>query len=873
MDNIKEEIPDIQFVPRILSDEEAKKALLGFESIVSEIESIRKSAFQKSQDKLSNASNKNIQNKANNTFAILGGRGWGKTSILYTIKDTLEKADNNIVFPLIDLDSINGNFDTMGYILSILKKDLDQFVEKIKVNYAIENPKFKETFFYNCSYKEDNTLTRKFRKLIENYLFSNGNYRGLLVQNYTDLNSYLKKSEQMLSASSEFQWDFYEYISELAEWKKAFISSNKDDTIYQTPLFVFLFDDIDMCPEKIMELVNILNNFMYHPNVVCFISGDLGQMRRIIANKYTDRLQGSNSSKIQFSLNDKSPVNNINMSSEIASPNITRMSYDILSKTIPHPRRFSLNMWNEMSLPDFCVQQNGNKYPSLGQFLVQIMENTPEKYLFGYTIDSTNETNEKNNEYVYFTEGFCIIPNKTRELLYTYDEIRKVKNAEQNLQNLKKKILLQSIFDNINNDSDDEQPRELQNYILWELNDREPSIFTRNIQREIKSLPMNTAYQKRLYFFIFALAILNKEQELLELKNRYFTFTMDVSMATEREHVVMRDFKEILVKIPFHSAIEWFNSINSFINSSGDNKENIIMLGLSRILTNSKEFDGNESQYSKFFFKIIRESKFFEHVKKFTEEYQYDSLSLINRCINSFNERPKFTDFSYLSTICNNYYSENIIRTIRSLDNIYGMKKGIGVKRKLSKVENIKRMISSYCGELDFGNASPLTEMVQNYSNESLNEHEKYRLAEKYYYSYLELVSKKFINVIELSTDSIVTVSVTNDQIRELNKVFSENNLILTARTYGIKEFCSSIDLLLTRVEQATNKDAMDCVRKMLDSEFRLHINDYKLREFLFGKPFELFYFVAMYLSLVEDIQKEEKSIIRSWLQKNDQEN
>lgn len=853
LSSTRESMYRIHFAPRKLSDAEAVNTLPGYDTIEQEIETIRESANEQYtiRDKKSFAMYDS--ERANNTFAILGERGSGKTSVLLTLYKKLNhnktNKPNNFVFPLIDLDSINENFNPMGCILSHLKKDMEELLEQIKKNYRTVGDEIKNTFFQNCSYKEDNILSHKFRKLVKNYLYSDSNYRKLLVQNYTDLNSYLKKSEQMFSASSEFQTDFYEYINELVKWKKSYYGTdNEEDQMEMpyTPLFMFLFDDIDMSPEKIMDLINILNQFMYHPNIVCFVSGDIHQMRKIVERKYRKRL-------LYSSKEGKEDYDRLREENEFE-----RLSYDILSKTLPFFRRYSLSKWNNMTKPNFGEQTKSSdsagsdEKGTLGELLVDITSSSEEKYLFGYS---------DNGNYHYFNQVFSLFPHKTRELLYTYAETVKLTKKEVSNRNYVIKSLLESLFDFLTRDSVDILEGDLASYLLWDIHNGvlESQVLMSKIKAKVggSSLTDKTV----LYYFVFALALLEKAEEIKELKQEYFSKNLTFS-----ESVLQEYWNDIVASIPLHIALDWAECITA----TGDGasvKEKDMILGLVKVIKDNNLLDIGENPYYQLFHSSIMKSKFLSCIQKFVMTESYDGRNLEEKCFKALEDRKNGYPLSYLRDLCVNYYEENIHHAVNGIENMYGIGKGVGNKRKVNGIHEIEQLIIQNVKKisfmLEYGGDLPILGLKS-----TQDAQEKKQAVSRYYQSFADRTINSFLYFVCYGKEELVTVTLSEQCVQTIEKEVKEIPIPLESKTYSVKEFNAVMEGIVSHAKAAEQNLVHQIITEIVKNNAVMHVHDFQIRELMFGKPLEVCYYAGWYLSMMVDEMEEQKSMIRSWLEK-----
>ncbi len=122
---------------KTLNETQINNGLPGYDLLKNKIEIIRENA----------AANFNLEEnlfenlKFDNIFSILGGRGAGKTSILFTLYDYLknspEQANNiNVLMPLIMPELIDNNDNFIGWILASMEQNLracsHKSIEKIK---------------------------------------------------------------------------------------------------------------------------------------------------------------------------------------------------------------------------------------------------------------------------------------------------------------------------------------------------------------------------------------------------------------------------------------------------------------------------------------------------------------------------------------------------------------------------------------------------------------------------------------------------------------------------------------------------------------------------------------------------------------------
>ncbi len=101
-----------------------------------------------------------------NVFSIIGKRGTGKTSVIFTLKKKIfEDAKNiwDIELPIITPDAISREDGILDWILAMLADKVQEIEKQCKNN-------MQEQFDINCKYQESETVRKlkdKYDKLLE----------------------------------------------------------------------------------------------------------------------------------------------------------------------------------------------------------------------------------------------------------------------------------------------------------------------------------------------------------------------------------------------------------------------------------------------------------------------------------------------------------------------------------------------------------------------------------------------------------------------------------------------------------------------------------------------------------------------------------
>ena len=117
----------------------------------------------------------------NNVFSILGKRGAGKSSILLTLKENIEKENKDIILPIILPQTMRNKGNIMGWVLGSFKYIVD---ELSKEEVIIEN-RSNENYFLNCrKYNENTKIKQMYNDVLELYSYTKEDYEYILRENY-----------------------------------------------------------------------------------------------------------------------------------------------------------------------------------------------------------------------------------------------------------------------------------------------------------------------------------------------------------------------------------------------------------------------------------------------------------------------------------------------------------------------------------------------------------------------------------------------------------------------------------------------------------------------------------------------------------------
>lgn len=376
---------------KTLTDTQIKNGLPGYDLLKDKIETIRANA--KSITQLDGESFENL--KYDNIFSILGGRGAGKTSILFTLYNylkTSQKQSENILMPLIMPELIDNNDNFIGWILAAVGQNLNE-VEGIISNlgYRDDTSVYGQIcrdydFFKRCVFNKQNKLRKAYEDLKKAYY----------PKNYSD-----KVDEQDYSADLELISGntakgfslvnkFMTYWDMLIRTYKAQSVMSSNDGQPQEPLIFILIDDADLKPQILNELVFGLPKFFSHPNVVVVVSASQKILNYTVKNYMFKQITGD-----EFDLTALMDI-------EYKHNYINRYNNDDLRKLKFHDLRYGREYDKIKNLTDEILRK---LFPVCNRFYLKKYDRYEEKGLLNFE-NSEGEVGPISREFFRAIESF-----------------------------------------------------------------------------------------------------------------------------------------------------------------------------------------------------------------------------------------------------------------------------------------------------------------------------------------------------------------------------------------------------------------------------------------------------------------------------------
>lgn len=216
--------------------------------------------------------NHHVNLRYDNIFSILGGRGTGKSSVIHTIRNIFfNKSENefSIILPIIHPEIIDENDTIIGWIISLFKEQVDFIEKEFEALHLTNYSDLNLEFYKNCQFNEKNQLRQCYNKLRDAF-FSKYTMGNIDQYSYAEsVKLYADRSvenSKMITSCTEFWNMVVKSLEELKQYK------NKDKDNHNKS-FIFIFvDDLDLVPNRSIELISTIPKFLSHPRVIVIVT-------------------------------------------------------------------------------------------------------------------------------------------------------------------------------------------------------------------------------------------------------------------------------------------------------------------------------------------------------------------------------------------------------------------------------------------------------------------------------------------------------------------------------------------------------------------------------------------------------------------------
>lgn len=324
---------------KILKEVQLKNLFPTYENLFQKIDVHRKSISRIKVDMYELDYQYNLM--YDNIFSIFGTRGSGKTSTVFTLKKSIKekyRKYGDYVFPVIMPEMIPDGCDIISWILAIIEEKVAKLEKEI--NEKDQQRKDKD-YFQNCRFKKDNRLRSEYNHIKELY-FS----KGYDVKREESFEAAIGNNEAQTQYSYEFSRALTMFWTTL---KEAIIKANGESPDME-PMIYIIFDDVDLAPNKVVEMLSIIIKYLSHPNLIIIVTADEELFSEVVENSLKKKLgYDTRDIKYEFSSGPRylNKYDNYLLGNAIEKKNHLKKTARLyLSKILPPSSRYYLNTFD-----------------------------------------------------------------------------------------------------------------------------------------------------------------------------------------------------------------------------------------------------------------------------------------------------------------------------------------------------------------------------------------------------------------------------------------------------------------------------------------------------------------------------------------------
>ena len=368
-----------------------------------------------------------------NIYAILGGRGTGKSSVALTIRQKMITSDcTDILLPIITPEVISEQeCSILGWVLSATETVLHQLENRMKQLHAFSQGKmhgssFLDEFFQDCQFQRENPLWKKYRELFKKSVQTSGDLRTMEYSEEDATLFRMQRSKRQYQLIQDLNL-FWQQLTDC--WMRTngeFASlSGLDISSVKYPLIILVFDDIDLVPERSMELLNITFQYFTNPNIVILITAAEKTLKEVIRLKMLDRMVSSEAKSLLIDVFPRIEVKQEFSYQSERFASIERMSDEFYNKVIPPSSRYYLNRYTSISekllysyssIEQSFIAPQGVLSTPLDQFLIGQVNRLLKAFDKGKAENRENFLVDRTQENKFRTCYLMLFGNKSRNI-------------------------------------------------------------------------------------------------------------------------------------------------------------------------------------------------------------------------------------------------------------------------------------------------------------------------------------------------------------------------------------------------------------------------------------------------------------------------
>lgn len=392
----------------------------------------------------------------NNILAIFGGRGSGKTSVLLTLRQDLimgrrkkkERAGADIILPIISPELISDNSTMLSWVLAMFQSEIERIDQRLREHPDLFKQLEKQYGTGDCGLKSRQSFLRREYDDLMRESGSNRIFREMHRYEYEDLlrlqAMHAKEQYQLMNRLRKF-WDMVIEVQRRLEPQ-------------ESPLIFIMFDDIDLAPERSMELLMSAYKYFSNPHVVIVLSAAKKTLHQVLTYRMYEKVVGSDfSSLIQG--NDIQGYRQEVRRNSYRMDRASEAAIEYLNKVIPQVNRYELNRFDtydkKLTFHYPCKVEGTEIVPeersvSLGNLMIQCMDayqltvngkNFIKKGEKDGGKDQSGKDEMAREYYLLFGDKSRYITNACLGILNTCKELSNLKKCYENKQKMDNKYL------------------------------------------------------------------------------------------------------------------------------------------------------------------------------------------------------------------------------------------------------------------------------------------------------------------------------------------------------------------------------------------------------------------------------------------------
>lgn len=372
---------------KILSNQQLENVLPTYQNLFQKIDTCREVAKDARRELQSEEKKEERYYQYNfmydNVFSVLGRRGTGKTSVAFTLREIIRdkyRRHHDVIMPLIIPEVIPEDCTILGWLLAIVKKEIDSLEDKIQKCDDLS----KEQFWERCKYGERNKKEASLANQLEelSQLFYAKGYNPGTETSY----------DRAIDNSARQADDYYKFAAKIAELWDAWVEricyyqsleQGKHDATDNEccPMIYFIFDDVDLAPEKIEELLSVIIKYLSHPNIVVITTADEELFLEVLENRLDKKIGryqrdlrnylSGNRIEREILWGEANAKENISLREDVISQ--TARMY--LGKVLPTSTRFYLRLFNSAEeKAAFCLEDDKNLGEAVADLIQELID-------------------------------------------------------------------------------------------------------------------------------------------------------------------------------------------------------------------------------------------------------------------------------------------------------------------------------------------------------------------------------------------------------------------------------------------------------------------------------------------------------------------